>query len=89
MVIAMKSTKLHINAIVALGIMLMLAGGIIYLIIAENGSMSDTRFLHCIGLLGVIVWGVRACAMGFANTPANCPHCGGSLNTEGDNSTKA
>ena len=75
----MKSTTIHINALIALGIMLVLAGGVIYLIIAENGSMSDSRFLHCIALLGGIIWGVRAVAMGFAATPANCHKCGADL----------
>ena len=80
----MKFTTLHVNALIALAIMLMLAGGIIYVIIAENGDMSDTRFLHCLALLGAIVWGVRAVAMSFAGTPGNCPKCGADLSTKGE-----
>ena len=74
----MRMTTIHINALIALAIMLMLAGGIIWLVIAENGSMSDTRFLHCIGLLGVIVWGVRAVAVQFSGMAeiTSCPKCG-------------
>lgn len=80
----MRFTTVHINALIALAIMLLLAGGIIYLIVAENGSMSDTRFLHCVALLGAVVWGVRAVAMGFAGTPGNCPKCGADLTTAGE-----
>ena len=80
----MRFTTVHINALIALLIMLGLAGGIIYLVVAENGSMSDTRFLHCIALLGAVVWGVRAVAMSFAGTPSSCPKCGADLATKGE-----
>ena len=75
----MKFTRVQINALCALLILAGLAGGIIYLVVAENGTMTDTRFLHCIALLGGVVWGVRAVAMSFAGTPANCPRCGADL----------
>lgn len=80
----MKFTTVHINALIALIIMMGLAGGIIFLVIQENGQMSDTRFLHCIALLGAVVWGVRAVAMSFAGTPGSCPKCGADLTTDGE-----
>ena len=83
----MKFTTVHINALIALVILLGLAGGIIYLIIQENGTMTDTRFLHCIALLGGVVWGVRAVAMSFAGTPSRCPKCDAELTTDGERQT--
>ena len=80
-----RMTAIHINSWVAMGIMLFLAVGIIYLIIQENGSMTDTRFLYCMGLIGGIIWGVRAVALSFARVPTECNKCGNKLNTEGEN----
>ena len=72
----MRSTRLQINAIIGLGIMAVLAIGLLYILIHENGAIDDTRFLHIAGLIAAIVWGIRGIVERFAGVPDNCPHCG-------------
>ena len=77
----MRFTTVHINALVALLILLILAGGLIALVLIENGNMSDTRFLHVVAALGGIIWGVRSVALSFAGLPSRCRRCGSDLTT--------
>ena len=80
----MRFTTVHINALCALFIMLILACGLIAVLIFGNGILSEQDRMMTLAAIGGVIYGVRAVAMTFAGTIANCPHCGGSINTEGD-----
>ena len=64
-------TKLHINAVLGMVIMGVLSIGLVYILITENGSLPDDRFIHIAALIGVCIWGIRETTKYFAQQDAN------------------
>ena len=69
----MKFTTVHVNAVLGVFVMAILALGLLYILIHANGQIDDTRFLHIAGLIAVCIWGIRETTRYFAGVPVRCP----------------
>ena len=71
-----RTTLVHVNAWFSQSLLMIAMGGMIYMMIVENGNMSDVRFMACLAILGAIVYGIVDIAKKFAGIAAICRRCG-------------